>query len=88
MRTVGRNDRYSKIAKMIHKGLLKYMNGKEDAARGFIREIIEFAELPTDDQPPVDAFRRMVRTFIAEDDSIMEEFHWLIEEAGKMAPHD
>jgi hypothetical protein len=30
----------------------------------------------------------MVRTFIAEDDSIMEEFHWLIEEAGKMAPHD
>ena len=88
VRTIGRNDKYSKIAKLIHKGLLKYLNGKADAARGFIKEVIEFADIPTDDQPPVDAFKRMVRTFIREDDAIMAEFRWLIEEAGKIAPHD
>ena len=88
MRTIGKNDKYSKISKLIHKGLLKYLNGKADAARGFIKEVIEFADMPTDDQPPVDAFKRMVRTLIREDDAIMEEFRWLIEEAEKMAPHD
>ena len=88
MQTIGKNDKYSKISKLIHKGLLKYMNGKADAARGFIKEVIEFADIPTNDQPPVDAFKRMARTFIREDDAIMEEFLWLIEEAGKIAPHD
>ncbi len=34
MRTVGKNDKYSKIAKLLHKGLLKYLNGKADAAAG------------------------------------------------------
>jgi hypothetical protein len=88
MRTIGKNDRYSKISKLIHKGLLKYLNGKADAARGFIKEIIELADIPTDDQSPADAFKRMVRMFIREDDAIMEEFRWLIKEAGKLAPHD
>ena len=88
MRTIGKNDKYSKISKLIHKGLLKYLNGKADAARGFIKEIIELADIPTDDQSPADAFKRMVRIFIREDDAIMEEFRWLIEEAGKIAPHD
>jgi hypothetical protein len=84
LREIGKNDKYSKISKLIHKGLLKYLNGKGESAREFIKEIIEFTGLRMNDQPDLtEAFQTIVMKFIREDDVMMQEFHWLLKEAAR-----
>jgi hypothetical protein len=83
LKTIGRNDKYSKTSKLIHKGLLKYLNGKRDVAGEFIKEIIEFTAMQINDQPNIiEAFQTIVRTLIRDDDVMRQEFYWLIEEAA------
>lgn len=84
LNAICRNDPYSKIAKLIHKGLLKYLNGKRDEAGGFIKEIIEFAGMQMNDRPNlIEAFQEIVTVFIREDDVMRQEYCWLIEEAAR-----
>jgi len=82
IKAIGRNDKYSKTCKLIHKGLLKYLNGKSDAAREFIKETIEFTGIRINDQIDLlEAFQTIVKTLIRDDDVMRQEFHWLMEEA-------
>lgn len=84
LKKIARNDRYSKITKLIYKGLLKYLNGERDEAREFIKEIIEFTGMRINDRPGlIDAFQAIVMAFIRKDDGMWEEFHWLMEEASR-----
>jgi hypothetical protein len=84
VKAIGRNDPYAKTCKLIHKGLLKYLNGKREAAGEFIKEIIEFTAMQINDQENIlEAFQTSVRMFIRDDDEMRQEFHWLIEEATR-----
>ncbi len=84
LKRIGKNDRYSKISKLIHKGLLKYLNGERDDARGFIKEIAEFTNIQIDDQQElIEAFQTIVMALIEKEDITRQEFSWLIEEASR-----
>jgi hypothetical protein len=84
LKEIARDDRYSKIAKLIYKGLLKYLNGKRDEAREFIKEIIEFTGMQINDRRKlVEAFQAIMMAFIRKDDVMWEEFHWLMEEISR-----
>jgi hypothetical protein len=84
LRMIGRSDEYTKTAKLIHKGLLKYLNGKKDAAGEFINEIIEFTSIDIGDPKDlVEAFQTIVTKLIRKDDAMSEEFRWLIKEAAE-----
>jgi len=81
VKALGRNDHYSKTCKLIHKGLLKYLNGKRAAAGEFLKEIIEFTSIQINDQENIiEAFQTSVRTLIRQDDVLGQEFRWLMEE--------
>jgi hypothetical protein len=84
LQTIGRTDEYSKIIKLLHKGLLKYLNGKYDAAGNFIEEIAEFTGAKIENQQNMmESFQAFVAAFLRKDDSMASEFSWLLEQAAK-----
>jgi hypothetical protein len=84
LQTMGRTDDYSKTVKLLHKGLLKYLNGKRDAAGNFIKEIAEFTGARIENQPNLTkSFQALVATFVREYDAMQPEFSWLLEQTPK-----
>jgi uncharacterized C2H2 Zn-finger protein len=83
LQTISRIDDYSKIVKLLHKGLLKYLNGKHDAAGNFLNEIAEFTGARIENQQNLtESFQAFIATFLRKDDDMQSEFSWLLEQAA------
>jgi hypothetical protein len=82
LKTIAMTDDGSKIKKLIHKGLLKYLSGKREEAKKFIDEIEAVAGLKRRRPPAMsDDFQSLVDTLVDAGDAMRAEFTWLLQEA-------
>lgn len=75
-------NRHSKVAKLAHKGLLKFLNGKQGEAREFIleiRECIKDYHYTTTDL--IDEFQHIVNRLLDLNERARQDFMWLIQKA-------
>ncbi len=78
------NDEYSRVLKLIHKGLLKGLNGKIRESKEFLQEISALTkiEIKTEDDL-FESYRILKERFTRPGQDINKELAWLIENAEK-----
>ncbi len=78
------NEKYSKALKLIHKGLLKYLNYKDIEAREFICELKRVIGFENNGMKELDEeFKIIINQIEMTNDKLRNEFCWLLGEAEK-----
>jgi len=75
------NENYSKALKLIHKGLLKYLNNKDNEARAFIDELKSIIVVANNGMKELhEEFKSIIDHLEITNDKIRNEFDYLLGE--------
>jgi hypothetical protein len=75
LKEIGQTDKYSKVCKLVHKGIIKFLNGKINESMVVVDEIKEYTGIFLNSLiSPLEAFQIVVDTLIKKDDEIKKEF--------------
>lgn len=82
IKSIAMSDGDSKLKKLIHKGLLKYLGDKEKESRAFIDEIVAAAGLKCKEpSSTLSDYQDLIDELVDDGDIMKAEYSWLLEQA-------